>query len=128
MKYIIDAWAWIEYLIGSEYGSKVKLIIENKENEIFTCSLTISEVISVTKRENRDFEEAYRVILSNSKNIDVTPRLSKEAGLMHAEYRKKIKDFGLADAFLICLAKSINGKVLTGDRHFKEFNNVVLLR
>lgn len=128
MIYVIDAWAWIEYLIGSDYGSKIRDIIEDETNEIFTCSLTISEIISVTKRENRDFNSAYKIILSNSKNFDISPKLAREAGILHAEIKKKIKDFGLADAFVLTTSRILNAKLVTGDSHFKSFNNVILIK
>ena len=128
MRYIIDAWAWVEYLIGSNYGEKIRNIIENDENEIFTSSVTIAEVLSVVKRENRNFEEAYKIILSNSKAFDVTSEIVKETALIHAEAKKKIKDFGLADSFILSSSKRLNAKIITGDPHFKGFSNVLLIK
>ncbi len=48
---------------------------------------------------------------------------SKEVGIACAKIKKKIKDFGLADAFVL-----ITAKILTGDPHFKGMNNVVYLQ
>jgi predicted nucleic acid-binding protein len=128
MRYIIDAWAWIEYLIGSDYGSKISLIIENEKNEIFTCSLTIAEVISMIKREKKDYELAYKSILSLSQICNITPELSKEAGLIHPDIKKKMRDFGLADVFILVTAKMLNSQIVTGDEHFKNFKNVVFIK
>ena len=127
MRYVIDAHAWINYLIGNDIGKKIASIIENAENEIFTDIITISEVISVIKRENRDYEEAYNVLVSLSKIYPITLDFAKETGLLHAELKKRIKDFGLADSFILLTANKINAKVITGDEHFKSFKNVLFM-
>jgi len=127
MKYVIDAWAWIEYLIGSNYGVEISKIIEDESNEIFTCSLTVAEVISMIKRENKDFDSAYEFILSHSKFYNINPKFAKESALMHADIKKDMKDFGLADSFVLATAKMLNAKIVTGDPHFKKFKNVVFI-
>lgn len=126
-KYVIDTYAWVEYFIGSEKGEKVKSFVESSENEIFTSILTIAEITSITKRENRDTEKIYSKItgLSNIYNLD--KGFSKEAGLLHAEIRKKIKDFGLIDAFILLTARKLNAKIITGDEHFKGFKEAILV-
>lgn len=53
---------------------------------------------------------------------------SREAGLLHALIRKKIKDFGLIDAFVLLTARKIKARVLTGDNYFKGFKEVILIR
>ena len=127
MRYVIDATAWIEYFIGSERGKKVKEILDSNENEIFSSIITLTEVVSVTKRENRDAEEKYRDILNLSSIHFISLELSKEAGILHAEIRKKIKDFGLADTFVLLTARKLNAKILTGDPHFKTFKEAILI-
>ena len=83
--YVVDAWAWIEYLIGSEYGSKVNEILENEGNEIYTCAV-------------------------------------------YAEMRRKQKDFGLADSYVLATARKLESKILTGDMHFKNLAEAILLK
>lgn len=128
MKYVIDSWAWIEYLIGSDSGEEVKQIIENKGNEIFTCILSIAEIASMTKRENRDSDSAYKAMLSLSKIYNLDNDLAKEAGLFHAEIKKTIKDFGLIDSFILSIAKKIKAKVVTGDEHFRAIKEAVFIK
>ena len=93
-KYVVDAWAWIEYFIGSEYGSKLNEILEDASTEVYTCAITLAEVISKTAREGRDVEAAYDLLLSNSQVINADEEVSKQAGLLHAKMRKTEKDFG----------------------------------
>ena len=128
MRYVIDSWAWIEYLIGSTYGEKVRQIVENEENEIFTCVLNIAEVISMTKRENKASDSAYKTIISLSKISAISGDLSKNVGLLHAEIRKTKKDFGLIDAFVLMTARELKAKVITGDEHFLDMKEVIMIK
>ena len=127
-KYIIDAYAWIEYLIGSGAGEKVRSVLEEEDNEVYTCAVTVAEVVSKTVREGRDFETAYDILVSNSRVIDVDEEISKDAGMLHAEMRKTKRDFGLADAYVLAAARKINSKVLTGDIHFKGVKEAILIK
>ena len=119
MKYVVDSYAWIEYFKESKEGIGFGKIIDDVENEIFSSIITIAEVCSVFKRENRNPDMAYTSILDLSEIYFLNPELSKEAGIVHAEIRKKIKDFGLADAFILLTARKLGAKILTGDPHFK---------
>jgi len=128
LSYVIDAYAWIEYLIGSESGAEVNTILEKETNEIYTCAVTVAEVISKVAREGRDVKVAYDVLLNNSQVVKVDEELSKETGLLHAEMRKTEKDFGLADAYVLATARKLKSKRLTGDTHFKSVKEAVLLK
>ena len=127
MKYLIDTSAWIEYLEGSVSGEEVNKILK-KENEIYTISLIIAEIVSKIKRKKGNIDLAYDCIIKNSKVFEVTPKISKRIGVLHAEIRKKIPNFSLADASIICSAEAIQAKLLTKDTHFKGFKNVVLIK
>ena len=126
-KYVIDAYAWVEYLIGSKSGEKVKDAVETENNEIFTCAVTVAEVVSKTAREGRDYEVAYDILLSNSQVVNADETVSKDAGVLHSEMRKTQKDFGLADAFVLAVARRTKSKILTGDVHFKGVKGAVLI-
>lgn len=127
-KYVIDAYAWIEYLIGSKDGEKVKSVLEEDNNEVYTCAVTVAEVISKTAREGRDFETAYDILISNSQVINTGEEISKDAGVLHSEMRKSKGDFGFADAYVLAVARRINSKILTGDFHFKGLKEVIFIR
>ena len=127
-RYVIDSYAWIEYFIGSTKGEKVKEIIESNSNKIFTPLVVISEVMSITKREQRDTEEIYKKMIGLSEIIIPTLEMAKETGLLHAEIRKKIHDFGMADVFVLLTARKTNAKIITGDPHFTEIKEAILLK
>ena len=126
-KLVIDAYAWIEYLEGSEKGKKVAEILEDNFNEIFTSTSTIAEVVSKTMRENKDAKIALIHINNLSTILGVTQDISILAGQIHFETKKKDKDFGMLDAFVAATAISINAKILTGDKHFKNFKQAVFI-
>ncbi|GBE19286.1 MAG TPA: PIN domain-containing protein [Candidatus Pacearchaeota archaeon] len=126
MRYIIDSYAWVEYLEGSKLGEKVRDILTGK-NEIYSLNLTIAEVISRVKRKKGSIEIAYNAINSNSKVAEITPEIAKKAGLFHMEIRSKIKNFGLVDALILILARELNAKILTGDKHFKGFKEAIFI-
>jgi predicted nucleic acid-binding protein len=127
-KYVVDAWAWVEYLIGSEFGIKLKEVLDEDGSEVYTCAVTLAEVISKVAREGRDVEAAYAMLLSNSQVIDVNEELSKHAGLLHCEMRRSLRDFGLADSYVLATARKLKAKVLTGDMHFKGVREAVLIK
>ena len=126
-KYVIDAYAWIEYLDGSEAGNKVSVLLE-KDDEMYTCAMTIAEVISKVARKGKNVQVAYDVLLSNSQIVNVDEALSLQAGLLHFEMRKTLKDFGLADAYVLATARKLKSRVLTGDPHFKSVKEAVLIK
>jgi len=127
-RYVIDAYAWVEYLMGSSAGEKVKSILERETNEVYTCAVTVAEVVSKTAREGREFETAYDILLSNSQIVNLDEEISKEAGVLHCEMRKTKRDFGLADAYVLAVARTVNAKVLTGDPHFRGLKEAILIR
>lgn len=126
-KYVLDTFAWIEYLIASKKGTLIKEIIESQQNEIFTSLISISEAMSIAKREGMDYSQTFLTIINLSKIYEINLDFAKEAGLLHADIKVKIKDFGLADTFILLTARKLQAKVVTGNPHFKSFKNEVIL-
>ena len=128
-RYVIDSYAWVEYFIASDKGERIKKIVEsnNEINETYTSVISVAEITSITKRENRDVEQAYNNIISLSKIYGINEEFAKEAGILHAEIRKEIKDFGMADAMVLLTSRKLNAKILTGDPHFKGFKEAMLI-
>ena len=125
-RYIIDSWIWVEYFEGK--SEKVKDIIESENNEIYTTQITLSEIISVSKRKNKNVDEIFKSLIYLSKIYSGDLLFYKFVGELHSEIKKKIKDFGLADAFVLATARRLNAKIITGDPHFKGFKEAILLQ
>ena len=126
-RYVIDAYAWIEYLIGSRAGEKVKSVLEEEGNEIFTCAVTVAEVVNKTARERRNFEAAYDILISNSQVVNADEEVSREAGVLHSKMRKTKRNFGLADAYVLAVARRMKSKVLTTNVHFEGVREAILI-
>ena len=123
-KFVLDTYFWVEYLGG--FNEKIRDIIEGK-NELYTNVLTVAEVISKVKRKNLNSDIALQAISSLSNIVNINLNFSNEVGLLHADIRKRIKDFGLADTFVLLTARKLNAKILTGDSHFKNFKEAILI-
>ena len=59
--------------------------------------------------------------------IPIDEEIAIEAAKIHAESKKTMEDFGLADAFILASARYRNVKVLTGDPHFANFSDSIML-
>jgi len=126
-RYAVDAWAWIEYLDGSQKGQKVKQIVEDRKNQNFTSVITLSEVVSKFVKLKKDPNVAIAAISALSKIVQVDQETAVRAGELHGEIRRSVNDFGLGDAYVLALAKKENLKILTGDPHFKDFKKTVFV-
>lgn len=123
-RFVADAYAWVEYLDGTQRGIKLKTLIEENA-ELYTSAVTLAEVISKAARTDRDMKKADGIIRGNSTVVGADAQLSYEVGVIYAEIRRTIRDFGLADAYVLATARRVGGKVLTGDPHFNGLDEAV---
>ena len=127
-KYIIDAYGWIEYLDGTAAGRKVKDIVYDESNMVYTSAVSLSEVVSKIGRAGKDLKIGFGAITTYSKVYSVDYELAYQAGLEHAEMRKTIKNFGLGDAYILATSKLLGAKIVTGDEHFRNIKNVLMIK
>ncbi len=126
-RYVIDAWAWMEYLDGSAKGDKVRTIIEGKGSELYSSAVSLTEVMSKLMRTGKDAGVALRAVTGLSRVVEADARMAAAAAECHARMRKKSPDFGLGDAFVVAAASSLDAKVVTGDPHFEGLPGVVMV-
>ncbi len=126
-RFVVDAYAWVEYLEGTPKGVRVRDLVENPGNMIITSPVTLAEVLSKFLRKGKDPKPAIVALETNTTIPPLDSGLAKMAGEAHAEGRKRHPDFGLADAFVLATARSRNSKVLTGDPHFKGLPEAVIV-
>ena len=125
--YLIDTYAWVEYFIGSKKGEKVKKIIEDENNVIFTPECCLAEIKGWAIRESMDFEELYSIIRKVS-DIECILTLDwLEAATIRSELRKTKKGFGMIDALIISQQKRTGCKVVSGDPHFEHLKDVIFI-
>jgi predicted nucleic acid-binding protein len=123
---VVDSWAWIEYLSGSEMG-KVAAKAMSEASELWTSVASVAEIVSKYRRAGVDETQAMRAVASLSK-IGV-PDLddAREAGTVHAELKPKSRNLSFADSFVLQLARKKGAKVLTGDPDFRGLKEAQLL-
>ena len=123
---LIDSFAWIEYFMGTEMGEEVKQVVES-DVQLYTSPIVIAEIYSKSLRTDGRAEERRNFIVKRCGVIPINEEIAVEAAKIHAEAKKTMEDFGLADAFVLASARYKSVRVLTGDPHFKDFSESIML-
>ena len=123
--YVVDTFAWIEYFNGSEQGKKAKDYIEGEE--IATPSIVIAEFTDKYQREKLNPAERLGFIKNKSMILDLNDEIAEIAGRLNSERRKEAKGWGLVDSIVLATARAQNSKVVTGDDHFRDLDDVVMI-
>jgi predicted nucleic acid-binding protein len=131
--YIIDTYAWIEYFKASEMGEVAKEFIESEHS--VTPTIVVSEISRKLRKDidlgNETLEGRLRrleFIRATSRIVDLDFEIALEAGEISEDLKAEAKGWGLADSIVLCTARSLKGKVVTGDEHFRRLDNVVFVK
>ncbi|MCS7104111.1 MAG: type II toxin-antitoxin system VapC family toxin [Thermofilaceae archaeon] len=131
-EYVIDAYAWIEYFKGSRSGEVAKRYIEEESSA--TPTVVIAELSRKLLREvERGVEtlDGRRVklefIVAVTEVVDLTRRIAELAGEIDVERKRKVSNWGLADSIILATARLCNAKVVTGDKHFADLKDEVVM-
>jgi len=122
----MDSWAWIELFNGSEDARTIETRMSSAA-KVLTSAVSLAEVASVTTQRQRPAEKAVEVIMSNSKIVVPSSEDAIEAGLLHAEQEAERRNFSLADAFVLQLARKVGAKILTGDPDFQGIKEAEII-
>ena len=123
--FLLDTHAWIEYLIGSDKGRKVKILIDTESCITIECSL--AELHLWALKNNRNFDDIYVVVRKNSTIIPIFGEDWIESPKIKHELSKKRKDFGLIDAILRFKQLKLSAKIVTGDPHFEGLSDSIII-
>ena len=117
----MDSYAWLEYFMGTEAGQKVKQIIDTEACEKLTPSICLAETYAkILKTEDEQKAELRRAFIkSRSALIPLDENLAVEAAKTDVAMKKKVQGWGLADSIVLSTARDRQGKVVTGDPHFR---------
>ena len=132
MKIVIDTYAWIELLIGSEKGNKVKELMENAE-EVYTPSTVLAETARKFLREGTDEKTIntwLEIITTASVITQIDSATALEAAKCQIELSQKAKISkqntpSLFDAIVYATARINQCKIITGDEHFKNLPETI---
>ena len=125
----MDSYAWLEYFMGTEAGARVKRIVDSETDEKLTPSICLAEIYAkILRTEDEQKAELRRAFIkSRSALIPLTEELAVEAAKTDVAMKKKVHGWGLADSVVLSTAKNRNGKVATGDPHFRGLNESYMI-
>jgi predicted nucleic acid-binding protein len=134
VKIVIDTYAWIELLIGSERGNKVKELMENAE-EVYTPGTVLAETARKFLREGTDEKTIttwLEIITTASVITQIDSATALEAAKCQLELFQKAKISkqntpSLFDAIVYATARINQCKIITGDEHFKNLPETIWL-
>ena len=135
MKIVVDAYAWIEFFLGSEAGQRAKGIIERAER-VLTPGTVLAEVARKYSREGATaptIRKRLATMLETSETVDIDADLALEAARATVLLERRAASSGLRkpslfDGIVLASARLNGAKVLTGDEHFKNLDETVWLR
>ncbi|MEM4143343.1 MAG: type II toxin-antitoxin system VapC family toxin [Candidatus Bathyarchaeia archaeon] len=132
-KYVIDAYAWIEYFRASKSGEIAKEYIESDDTA--TPTIVVAEIsrkllqeIAIGNETPEGRMKYLEFIRAKSRIIELDFETAAEAGKIDVEMKKKVKGWGLADSIILCTARSLKGKVVTGDEHFRGLEETIFIK
>jgi len=125
-EYVIDSYAWVEYLRGTESGKIAQKYIES--DSATTSALSLAELKEKYLREKLlSFDEDQAFITSRTSITQVDRQISILAGEINHKRKSIKKDWGMADSIILATARTASAKVVTGDRHFEGLSDAVLV-
>jgi predicted nucleic acid-binding protein len=132
VKIVIDTYAWIELLIGTNKGKKVKKLLEDAEI-IYTPNTVLAETARKFFREGIDevtITSWLEIIINASIITQIDSATAIETAKCYAELAEKSKIAkqntpSLFDAIVLAIARINQCKVLTGDEHFKDLPDTI---
>lgn len=129
MRYVIDSYAWIEYFMGTKAGKTVKPIIEGLEEKI-TPTICLAETYAKTITvESKELAEKQIIFIKERSALaSLDEKTAIESAKLNVTLKTKIKGWGLADSIVYATGLLKKAEVVTGDRHFKELENVIFIK
>lgn len=125
MMHLIDSYAWIEYFEGSEKGKKAGQFIESGNS--ITPSICVAEITEKYKSKGMLYDKYLNFIIAKTSIASLDLKTAVVAGEINVNLKKAVKDWGTADSIILATSKLLGLKIVTGDRHFKNMENVVFL-
>lgn len=130
--YVIDTYAWVEYLVGSRIGRKAKDLIEGRDSS--TPSVVMAELVKwylseveAGRRTQSEMNDHLEFVSASSPIVPLDDVLARESGELDFLMKKRIKGWPLADSIIYATAKARRAKVVSGDPHFKGLADVEFL-
>jgi len=126
--YLLDTWAWVDYLEGGDSAEEVNNVLEGEEN-CFTSVQSVAELSDLFQQERLKIDMEWDslqqfITVKKTDSLEVTEEIAEKAGKIKAEEREKKPDFGLADAVILATAHKHDLKLISGDPHLNRQQNL----
>lgn len=125
MVVVFDTFAWIDYFLDTKNAIAIENYLDNKD--VITPSIVLLELSYKANKENWDFKKCLNFIKVKSRILGFNESFVLQFGEIYNKVKKQVKGIGLADCIILAIAILNNAKVLTGDPHFKNMENVIFL-
>lgn len=122
---VLDSFAWIEYFNGTSAGEKVRDFLGN--GLAVTPAIVVAELSEKHKRLNREFGPKYDFVKARTSIIPLEEELARVAGEINFERKKRVKGWGMADSIVLATARKSESKIVTGDSHFRDLTEEVIM-
>ncbi len=134
MKIVLDSYAWIEIFSGTEKGRVASKVMDDAE-ELYTPDIVLAEIARKYLREGVDkriIEQRLGSIIEASHVMPIDRNVAIESASAFLELKQEAKKNGLRepslfDAIILGITRLVQGNVLTGDPHFRDFKETVWL-
>lgn len=130
--FVIDTFAWVEYLIGSPRGRNATKYIES--GRAATPTIVLLELVKwflreveARRRTMAEMNHAFEFVRTSTLLVDLDEKLARTAGETDFVMKKKVQGWPLADSIVYATATTVGATVVTGDPHFKPLGNVTML-
>ncbi|MDV3243573.1 MAG: PIN domain-containing protein [Nitrososphaerales archaeon] len=129
---MIDTFAWVEYLLGSKAGQAARKYIEG--GGAITPSAVLAELkqwylkeIESGRRTEGEMRSHLAFVESRTRVVPLDARMATKAGETDFLMKKRIKGWPMADSIILATANAQASRVVTGDPHFRQLEDVVYI-
>jgi predicted nucleic acid-binding protein len=129
---VVDTYAWVEIIRGTDKGRKAEELIANADN-VYTPSIVLAELARKLLQEGEevdDVKQKLEIIEQISLIADIDAKVAIESAkawieLVEKARREKFSKPSLFDAIVLAIARLKNAKLITGDKHFHGLPEVI---
>ena len=123
---MLDTSAWIELFQKSAEGKRVAEILNSEE--CHTSMATLAEICDWAIRNKRDPEPMIRDVHGSAEVVPLEEQIVILAGELNPARKAKAKNWGMMDSFILATGQMYGLMILTKDSHFKDLENVEMLK
>ena len=122
--YLLDTWAWVEYLEGGDSAEKVNKVLES-DGECYTSVQSLAELSDLFNQGRLKIDMTWKelsqfITVKKTETLPVKEKIAEKAGEIKIEERESKPDFGLADAVILATARKNELTLVSGDPHLTD--------